>query len=247
MKFAQKFAVSIFGAAFIALGTGQIAQAVLLVESESAVVNLDAKEVLFTINFNQVPDFFTVDKFNRQSNSFQYFIDPSGELPIFRPPSAYSNLSSIIRGEEIHVAGDVRIRDVFSVGPLEPNSGGWGKIRGSVPYSLDGSVLKFSAPLQFIGDSDGLFSYRLELYEFGSWNGITNENKSIIASVPEPNLALAALTFAALSVGFRPKRKKKSAPSPVNQYGLAPRQPCKMGIVNNPHAKPVINPKGVTR
>ncbi|AUB34365.1 PEP-CTERM protein-sorting domain [Nostoc flagelliforme CCNUN1] len=190
----------------------------LLSESESAVVNLDAKEVLFTIDFNRVPDFFTLDQVGRQADSFQYFIDPSGELPIFRPPSAYSNLSSIIRGEEINVAGDIRIRDVFSVGPLEPNSGGWGKIRGSVPYSLDGTVLKFSAPLQFIGDSDGLFSYRLELYEFGGGGGNANENKSIIASVPEPTSALGALTFGALSLGLRRKRKHKLAPSPVNRY-----------------------------
>ncbi len=219
MTYAQKLPMSLLGAALIALGTGQIAQAALFVESESALVNLDAKEVLFTINFNKAPDFFTVDEFDRQADSFQYFIDPSGELPIFRPPSAYSNLSSIIRGEEIHVSGDVRIRDVFSVDPSEPNSGGWGKIRGSAPYSLDGTVLKFSAPLQFIGDSDGLFSYRLELYEFGGWNGLTNENKSTIASVPEPNFALGALTFGALSLGLRRKRKHKLAPSPVNQYG----------------------------
>lgn len=204
------------GAALIALGTGQIAQAVLFVESESAVVNLDAQEVLFTINFNRVPDFFTVDEFDRPADSFQYFIDPSGELPIFRPPSAYSHLSSIIRGSEIYVAGDVRIRDVFSVGPSEPNSSGWGNIRGSVPYTLDGTVLKFSAPLQLIGDSDGLFSYRLELYQFGRWNNLTNENKSTIASVPEPNFALGVLTFGALSVGLR--RKYKSALSCVNQY-----------------------------
>ena len=182
-------------------------------------VNLDAKEVLFTINFNRAPDFFTVDEFDRQADSFQYYVEADGEFPIFRGSPYYSELESIIRGEEIHVAGDIRIRDVFSVGPSEPNSGGWGNIRGSVPYSLDGTVLKFSAPLQFIGDSDGLFSYRLELYEFGGWNGLTNENKSTIASVPEPNFALGALTFGALSLGLRRKRKHKLAPSPVNQYG----------------------------
>jgi len=77
--------------------------------------------------------------------------------------------------------------------------------------------LKFSTPLQLIGDSDGVFSYQLLLTEFGAWNGITNENKSIISSVPEPNLALGALTFAALSIGLRLKRKHKSALSPVNQ------------------------------
>ncbi|MEH2164786.1 MAG: hypothetical protein V7K38_27960 [Nostoc sp.] len=218
MTYLQKFSVSLSAAALIALSTVQMAQAKLLVTSESAVVNLDAQEALFTINFNRVPDFFTLDQFGRQADSFQYFIEADGEFPIFRGSPFDSNLESIIRGEEIHVAGDVRIRDVFSVGPSEPNSAGWGKIRGSVPYSLDGTVLKFSAPLQFIGDSDGLFSYRLELYEFGAWNALTNENKSTIASVPEPNFALAALTFGALSVGLRQKRKHKSALSPVNQY-----------------------------
>ncbi|MEH1846396.1 MAG: hypothetical protein V7L25_15705 [Nostoc sp.] len=219
MTYVQNLSVSMLGAALIALGTGQIAQAVLLIESESAVVNLDAKEVLFTINFNRVPDFFTVDQVGRQADSFQYFIDADGELPVFRGSPYYSELESIIRGEEIHVAGDVRIRDVFSIGASEPNSGGWGKIRGSVPYSLDGTVLKFSAPLEFIGDSDGLFSYQLELYEFGGISDLLGDKKSTIASVPEPNFALAALTFGALSVGLRRKRKHKSAPSLINQYG----------------------------
>ncbi|MEH1911314.1 MAG: hypothetical protein V7L05_16345 [Nostoc sp.] len=260
MTYAQKLRVSIFGAALISLGTGQIAQAVLLVESESAVVNPDAKEVLFTINFNKMPDFFTVDKFNRRAGSFQYFIDPNGELPILNASPIYSNFSSIIRGEEIYVQGDVRIRDVFSVGASEPNSGGWGKIRGSVPYTLDGNVLKFSAPLQLIGDSDGLFSYQLLLTEFGAWNGITNENKSIvvapdleryvfkatnlgkkdlgvpqllskpdISSVPEPNFALGALTFGALSVGLRRKRKLEeecriqNSEFRINQSGIQTR------------------------
>ncbi|MBW4672562.1 MAG: hypothetical protein KME52_00480 [Desmonostoc geniculatum HA4340-LM1] len=210
MSYLRKLSVSIAGAALIALGTGQIAQAELFAESESAVVNLDTQEVLFTINFNRVPDFLSVDEYNTQADSFQYFIDPDGELPIFGISPAYSNLKSIIRGEEIHVGGDVRIRDVFPVGSSEPNSGGWGSIRGSVPYTLDGTLLKFSAPLQFIGDSDGLFSYALELYEFGSWNGITNENKSIVTSVPEPNCVLGALTCGVLSLGLRLKRKHKS-------------------------------------
>lgn len=37
-------------------------------------------------------------------------------------------------------------------------------------------------------------------------------------TVPEPNFALGVLTFGALSVGLRRKRKHKSALSPVNQY-----------------------------
>ncbi|MEH1925106.1 hypothetical protein [Nostoc sp.] len=86
-------------------------------------------------------------------------------------------------------------------------------------------MLKFSAPLQFIGDSDGLFSYQLLLTEFGGSYSYFQVNrprgrsakpyastirvvqihenccKSTIAtatSVPEPNFALGALTFATL-------------------------------------------------
>jgi hypothetical protein len=201
MTYVRNLSVSIAGAALISLGTAPIAQAELFVESDSAVVNLDAKEVLFTINFNRVPDFFTVDEFDRQADSFQYFVNAE-----VGSDYSYEALESIIRGEEIHVGGDVRIRDVFSVGSVEPNSGGWGKIRGSVPYTLNGTILKFSAPLQLIRDSDGLFSYQLELYEFGAWNTIRNYNNSTIASVPEPNFVFGAFTFGALSVGLRLKR-----------------------------------------
>lgn len=216
MAHCGNLSVSIAGAALIALGTGPIAQAELFIESESAVVNIDTKEVLFTIDFNRVPDFFSVDEFGRQADSFQYFINIDGKFPVFSETSPfYASLETIIRGEEINVGGDVRIRNVFPIGSEEPNSGGWGNIRGSVPYTLDGTVLKFSAPLQLVGDSDGLFSYALELYEFGAWNGITNENKSTFTSVPEPNFVLGALSCGVLSVGLRLKRKHKSAQTSI--------------------------------
>ncbi|BAY75440.1 hypothetical protein NIES25_18850 [Nostoc linckia NIES-25] len=209
MIYLRKLSVSIAGAALIAFSTGQIAQAELFAESESTVVNLDTQEVLFTINFNRVPDFFSVDEFGRQADSFQYYIERDEKLPVVGEVSPfYPNLESIIRGEEINVAGDVRIRNVFSVGPAEPNSGGWGSIRGSVPYTLDGTLLKFSAPLELVSDSDGLFSYELALFEFGS-TSFTIENKSIVTSVPEPNFVLGGLTCGVLSLALRLKRKHK--------------------------------------
>jgi hypothetical protein len=35
------------------------------------------------------------------------------------------------------------------------SSGGWGSIRGSVPYTLSGNVFSLLVPLQLIGASDG--------------------------------------------------------------------------------------------
>jgi hypothetical protein len=174
------------------------AQALLLINSQSAVVNLDTQEVFFTLEFNEVPDFFSLDEVGPQADSFQYFIEADGRFPVFSTspdsPYYYSELEAIIRGEEIHVAGDIRVRNALPSSD-EPNSGGWGTIRGSVPYSVNGSILIFSTPLALIGDSDGLFSYRLETYEFGIWTGTEIEDLSVFqpsppTSVPEPRTAL---------------------------------------------------------
>jgi hypothetical protein len=191
----QKFALATASTALsFAVIEANPAQAVLLINSQSAVVNIDTQEAFFTLEFNQVPDFFSLDEAGRQADSFQYFIDADGGLPVFRGSPYFSELETIIRGEEIHVAGDIRVRNVLPSSD-EPNSGGWGTLRGSVPYNLNGTVLTFSTPLELIGDSDGLFSYRLEAYEFG---GLTDINIGAISvvrpspptSVPEPSPAL---------------------------------------------------------
>lgn len=211
----QKLAVAAAGAAMsFAAMEANSAQAALLINSESVVANLDSREALFTIQFNEVPDFFTVDSAGRQADSFQYYIETDGELPVFRGSPYYSELDIIIRGEEIHVAGDIRIRDALPIGSGGSNSGGWGLLRGSVPYTLNGTVLTFSAPLELIGDSDGLFSYRLEAYEFGAWNAITTERRSVVQSKPptpvlEPTSTLGLLALGTLGAASTLKRKQK--------------------------------------
>lgn len=185
----------------------EVQAAALTVISESAVVNNKTQEVLFTINFNKPPDFFSVDEFGRQADSFQYFIEASGTFPIFRGSPYYSEVDTIIRGEEIHVGGNIRFRGTGS-SSNNPTSGGWGNLRGSVPYILNDNTLTFSAPLRILGDSDGFFSYRLEWYEFGS--GVDfKENKSVLSQkVHEPSLILSVLTFAVVSAGLLIKHKQ---------------------------------------
>ncbi|MFB2875589.1 hypothetical protein [Floridanema aerugineum] len=196
----------------IGLSLSLPAQAALMIHSQSAVANLDTQKVIFTIEFNEVPDFFTVDEFNRQADSFQYYIDADGNLPVFGGSPYYSGLEAIIRGAEIPVAGDIRVRNVFPSSD-EPTSGGWGSFRGSVPYTLNGTVLTFSTPLQLIGDSDGLFSYQLLLTEFG---GSTDylDAKSVVnsTSVPECSSSLSVLAFGVLGASsllkFQQKKQK---------------------------------------
>jgi len=174
--------------------------------SQSAEVNLDSSSVLFQIEFNRAPDFFTTDERDRQADSFQYFIEADGGFPIFRgTDSYYSNLEAIIRGGEIHLGGDVRIRNAWPPDPdMSVRWGGWGSIRGSVPYTLSGNVFSLLVPLQLIGDSDGKFSYRLEWYEYGGGGGGYIEAET----VPEPATIFGSFMALGGLAAFQRKNKQ---------------------------------------
>ena len=152
-----------------------------------------AGNVPFSLTFNQVPDFFTVDRYGRQAHSFQFYIGRSTNVPRFstRP------FASLIRGEEIRVANDIRIRN-DSPGPStdpDPNSGGWGSIRGSVPYTLDGQTMTFAVPATVL-NVQGQFGYNFLLFEYGAYVSPQYPGLSggAIPVVPEPSsAALAAL------------------------------------------------------
>jgi hypothetical protein len=111
-----------------------------------------------------LPDFQTTDSVGRQADSFQYYIvgDPSLPYP--------SNYDTIIRGDELHITSDVlRVRNATPSDPTDPASGGWGTVRGVVPYQLNGNVLTFSTSLGLISDHsvDGRFSYDLQIAQYG--------------------------------------------------------------------------------
>jgi len=144
------------------------AKGTFMIVSQSAVFNPTTQQVLFTIAFNEAPDFTTVDAFGRQADSFQYYIprDPNGD-PTAADPSKFM---SIIRGEEIHITIDtLRIRNAVP-SSSDPAAGGWGTIRGAEPFILDGNVLTFSAPIRLINprSTDGRFRYELDADEFGA-------------------------------------------------------------------------------
>jgi hypothetical protein len=129
--------------------------------SESATLDPATGQVTFVIEFNQRPDFYATDGFGRAENSFQYFIgvDPS-----------VGALDSVVRGEEVHFTnGLVVIRNAAPEDDGTAQSGGWGTVRGQVPYKLNGPRLRFSVPLSLLtGQAAGNpLRYVLESYEFG--------------------------------------------------------------------------------
>jgi probable HAF family extracellular repeat protein len=146
------------------------------------VSNIDAgSNVNFSLTFNQVPDFFTVDQVGRQANGFEFYISTSTNITTTGP------FASIIRGDEIHVAGDLRIRNDNPPDTADTNSGGFGSIRGSVPYVLNGQTLTFSVPASVLNVS-GPFGYELDLLSYGGrtsyYNGLAGG--PIIPPPPPP-------------------------------------------------------------
>lgn len=204
--------MSILGSAVFVLKTTGLAQGALTIESESVITDIENQQVLFKIDFNQVPDFFTVDEFNRQANSFQYFIGTDDTVPVFT--NFPNNLNTIIRGGEINVSSDIPIRDALPLNSAEPNSGGWGQIRGSVPYTLDGTIIEFSAPLQLINDSDGSFNYNLLLTEFGaSSDSVFSQSvlKDNLKTIPESSYISATLVFGLFIVGWQHRKNHQNS------------------------------------
>ena len=124
-----------------------------LVTGQSAIYDPATGQVSFKLIFNRPPDFQTVDSLGRQADDFQYQVigDPSLLYP--------RNYDAIIRGGELNLDPSMlRIRNAYPSDPSDPDAHGWGAIRGTVPYRLDGNVLTFSTPLSMISDhsTDGL-------------------------------------------------------------------------------------------
>ena len=166
--------------------------------SQTASFDPATDQVTFTIEFNRPPDFFATDSLGRQADSFQYFVlgDPGLGYP--------AEFDSIVRGEEIHIANAIRIRNaVPSVS--DPAAGGWGAIRDVVPFSLSGSLLSFSAPLASLSDHsvDGRFTYELQVYSFG----ITGQSAQAETTVvPEPRMLINLSLILTAMIVYRFRR-----------------------------------------
>jgi hypothetical protein len=62
----------------------------------STSVNLQTQKAEFQFRFSGVPDFFTVDQFGRQKDSFQVYAFDSPTPPL---NAGYEHMASVTRGE----------------------------------------------------------------------------------------------------------------------------------------------------
>jgi peroxiredoxin len=143
-------------------------QPVLVAESHEVSVDEDAGLAHFALVYNREPDFMTMDGQGRQADSFQFHIDTNPEDRGGDSPYPWE---TIIRGEEIHIGGDIPVRD-HSGGPsITPESGGWGPAVGSIPHTVAGTRHSFTVPFRMLNTRTGRFTYRLELYRYGQLTG----------------------------------------------------------------------------
>ncbi len=155
------------------LGIALVAHAALgaCVNVNRVQVLIDGTSANFELHWDDQPDFLTTDNSSvpNQAVSFQFFINYTTNR------SHWENITdpnvTIIRGEEIHLPANRTLIPIRN--SLDPNTGLWGSVRGSVPFTLSNKTLTFTVPLALInGDPTG-FTYYLEWYSYGSGCGHT--------------------------------------------------------------------------
>ena len=105
--------------------------------------------------------------------------------------------TAVIRGDEIQFAHAVRVRDASPPALSDPQSGGWGGIRGTVPFTVNGSTLTFTAPFSLLNVPDGNFSY----YAFTTASGVTQAQVES-RSVPVPSALKSGLMMLGIGIAL---------------------------------------------
>lgn len=171
-------------------------------------VSTDGPAALFLFRYEVVPDFHTVDGFDRQVDSFQFYIsdNPATARPMASP-------DYLIRGDEIHSINAV---DVCTTRPFGSGCpGGWGVPMGNIAFSLSGTDLNFEVLLSTIGGGSG-FSYDLLTFKNGaqqySYRGTLDGGDAaqwspFMTAEPSTALLLPVGFLALLGVSRRLKRK----------------------------------------
>ena len=143
------------------------ASGALSIVSQGVAVDQSDKEVLFSLVFNQPPNFTTTDSYGRHEDSFQYEIVPDTSQSIDN--FSFESIKTVIRGDEIGSGSVLPVRNGFGFGvDSSPSAGGWGPIIAKLPFALTGTKISFDAPFSVLGTTDGQFAYRAFTTNYGA-------------------------------------------------------------------------------
>ena len=162
--------------------------------SHDVQVDKVAQSATFTLTFNQAPDF--------QSNAFQYEVDAAW-AGMDGPPLDFNSITTVIRGSEIAAANALPIRDRDGDGGA--GAGGWGPIRDLVPFTVQDNKLTFTTDLSDIGDSDGVFRYRLFTTDSGN---VTSDVRGVAIPLP-PGVAAGFFTLGGMGFVRQLTRRRR--------------------------------------
>jgi hypothetical protein len=181
-----------FAAGLILSLAGNRASAELSIVSQSVAVDRSDQDVMFTLVFNQAPNFTAIDSFGRPQDSFQYEIVPNTLESFDTLP--YMSVAAVIRGDEIDAGSVLPIRYGFGHGEdRNPAAGGWGPIITAVPFTLTGTTMTWDTPFSVLGTTNGHFAYNLFTTNFG-----TTVSSVESVSIPLP----AALPIGLITLGL---------------------------------------------
>jgi len=166
---------------------------------QNITVDRAAGTAQFTIVFNQPPDFTNGP--GGQADAFQYEIDANSTN--LKKPFGVADVDAVIRGGEISDAQTLPVRS--GAGDGGPDSGGWGPVRAVLPFQLNDSTIKFTAPLADLGDTTGEFRFRAFTTRQGA---ITSQ--AVGAVIPLPGVILpGALMLGVIAVTRRSRLMRR--------------------------------------
>jgi len=183
-------------AALVSAMVAPAARADFALVSQDLTVNGKDATASFSLTFNQAPDFTTVDSLGRPANSFQVefdgAVDPATSLP--------DDLTAVVRGDEIRLGDGLPIRTPTGDGGA--NSGGWGPVVGTVPFSLTGDTVSFDVPTSELGWTGGQWQASVYSLAYGDLTA-----QQTVSSIPTPPAFWAGLAGLTVVGGLSVRRK----------------------------------------
>ena len=184
-------------------------QAGVQILSQSCEIDRAHREAVVRLVLDAPPDLYTIDAFGRPRDSFQYEIDAGWSGRLTDPKLCTFDV--VLRGDEVAAAGALRVRSSDFTNPdPDPLAKGWGPLLGTVPLDIDGNTLSFRARLDLLGDTDGVFAYRVFTTEYGATTSLAESHV-----IPLPtSVSAAGVAVGALVVGnlmWKRLRRRRSS------------------------------------